>query len=284
MQKKHVTKIDPRKELSPYLNHQENRTKSKSKKSKVSASLSKLNSVRHRSLLKNLGIIVGGSFIAVLGLGYYVSPLANVKSVEVKGANDLVTKEIVSYSGIRPQDKVLDYKFNSKNLDKKLIKKYPEVQDVDIKVKHFNHLIFNVQERSTVAYIKEGNLYRKILPDGKLGTSLLPWSKIDQDKPLFIGYSHKTSLTDYLELFDSLPEDFRDKVKLLSGNTRRKSQIILVMKDNNVIIGDISTIKEKIKYYNNIRSKTKNDSLIDLEIGAFSRPLTRSEKKEYGIS
>ena len=101
MPKKHVTKIDPRKELSPYLNHQENRTKSKSKKSKVSASLSKLNSVRHRSLLKNLGIIVGGSFIAVLGLGYYVSPLANVKSVEVKGANDLVTKEIVSYSGSR---------------------------------------------------------------------------------------------------------------------------------------------------------------------------------------
>lgn len=92
------------------------------------------------------------------------------------------------------------------------------------------------------------------------------------------------SLEKDLELFDGFPQDFKNKVKLLSGNTRRGSQIILVMKDGNVVIGNISTLNDKLKYYNEIKSKADKNSLIDLEVGAFSRPLTSSEKKAYGIS
>ncbi len=80
-----------------------------------------------------------------------------------------------------------------------------------------------------------------------------------------------------------MPESFRKQVKLLSGNTRRDSQIILVMKDDNVVIGNTVTLKDKINDYNQIRLKAGKHSLIDLEIGAFSRPLTSSEKKAYGI-
>lgn len=51
------------------------------------------------------------------------------------------------------------------------------------------------------------------------------------------------------------------------------------MKDGNVVIGNITTLKDKIKYYNAIKEKAGKNSLIDLEIGAFSRPLTSSEKE-----
>ena len=44
------------------------------------------------------------------------------------------------------------------------------------------------------------------------------------------------------------------------------------------------TIKDKVKYYDQIKVKAGKNSLIDLEVGAFSRPLTSSEKKAYGIS
>ncbi|MDN6008120.1 MAG: cell division protein FtsQ, partial [Lactobacillus sp.] len=80
------------------------------------------------------------------------------------------------------------------------------------------------------------------------------------------------------------PKSFQNQVKLLSGNTRRKSQVILVMKDGNVIIGSTVTLKSKLKYYDEIKVKAGKNSLIDLEIGAFSRPLTSSEKKAYGVS
>lgn len=284
MPKKRVTKIDPRKELSPYLNHQENQNRNHKKKSKVSASLSKLKSYRRKSLFKNLGIIVGTSLIAVLILGYYVSPLANVNNVQVVGADDLSSKKVVSSSGIKASDKLIDYRLNSKKLNSNLEKKYPEIQHVNVEISHINRLVLNVKEYPTIAYIKVKDGYRKLLSNGKIGSNALAWSKIDQGKPLFIGYSKKTSLIDDLELFNSLPASFRNQVKLLSGSAIRKSQIILVMKDGNVVIGDISTFKQKIKYYNAIKKKAGKNSLIDLEVGAFSRPLTKSEMKAYGIS
>lgn len=66
---------------------------------------------------------------------------------------------------------------------------------------------------------------------------------------------------------------------MLSGNTRRKTQMILVMKDGNVIIGNTETIKSKVKYYNSIKQDLTTNSVIDMEVGAFTRPLTSAEKK-----
>lgn len=282
--KKKVTKIDPRKELSPYLNHQENRQKNHSKKNKVSASLSKLHNERKKSLTKNLGIIVGISLLAIIGLGYYVSPLANVNSVQVKGAADLPVSDVVKTSGIKAQNKILDYRFHSNELNHRLAVKYSEVKQVNTQVEGFNHLIIKIKEYPTIAYIKENGTYRKVLTNGQIGTQNLKWKEIDQSKPLFIGYNQKTSLTADLKLFNSLPSDFRKQVKLLSGRTSRKSQIILVMKDGNLVIGDIATFKDRVKYYDSIRAKAGKNSLIDLEVGAYSRPLTANEKKVYGIS
>lgn len=281
-----LTKIDPRKELSPYLNHQENKQKNKNrhKVNKLSASLSGLRNERKKSLIQKLSIIIGSSVVILLLLLYYVSPLANVNSVEVQGADDLSPKSVVSNAGIAAKDKVIDYQLDSTSLNNKLIKRYPEIKGVNVKIRHCNQLVLQIAEHPTIAYIKEGNRYRKVLSTDELGSTLLKWSQIDQSKPLFIGYNKQLALASDLKLFDSLPYDFRRKVKLLSGNTNRKSQIIFVMKDGNVVIGDIGTIKEKIKYYEAIRAKAAKNSLIDLEVGAFSRPLTAKEIKAYAIS
>jgi len=284
MPKKRVTKIDPEKELSPYLSHQSNQHRNRKKEAKVSASLSNLRAERKVSLFRRLGLIIIISLIVIIALGYYISPLADVGSVRVEGAADLPTDQLVKNSGIKASDKVFDYLFHQNNLSNQLTNKYREIQSVGVKLNHFNQLILKINEYPTIGYIKEGKNYRKILADGKVGSRSLPWAKVDQDKPLFVGYNHMVSLEKDLELFDSFPDDFQNKVKLLSGNTRRRSQIILVMKDGNVVIGSISTLKSKLKYYNEIKAKAGKDSLIDLEVGAFSRPLTASEKKAYGIS
>ena len=107
----------------------------------------------------------------------------------------------------------------------------------------------------TKGYIKTSKGYRKILTQGKLGSQFIPWSKVYPDKPVFVGYNHEVSLKKILHLFNSLPPDFQDQIKLLSGNTRRKSQVIFLMKNGNVVIGNVSTLKSKIKYYNKIKTK-----------------------------
>ena len=285
MAKKPVTKIDPRKELSPYLNHEFNQQKnSRKSKAKISASLSSLQAERRRSLRRRLGLIMTISILAIAALGYYISPLANISTVKVVGTTDLPVKEIVKISKIKASYKVFDYLFQQKDLSQKLSRKYPEIQSAQVHLGHVNQLILQINERKTLGYLKDGDSYRKILDNGKLATKSVKWSQVDQDKPVFVGYSKSAPLKEDLKLFDSLPKTFKDQVKLLSGNTRRDSQVILVMKDGNVIIGNISTLKSKVKYYDTIKLKAGKNSLIDLEIGAFSRPLTSSEKNAYGLS
>ena len=285
MAKKPVTRIDPRKELSPYLNHEFNQQKnSRKSQAKISASLSSLQAERRRSLRRRLGLIMSVSVLAIAGLGYYISPLANISTVKVIGASDLPIKGIVKASKIKASDKVFDYLFQQKDLSQKLSKKYPEIESAQAHLGHVNQLILQINERKTVGYLKDGGDYRKILSNGKLGSTAITWAKVDQDKPIFVGYNKATSLKEDLNLFNSLPKSFQNQVKLLSGNTRRKSQVILVMKDGNVIIGSTVTLKSKLKYYGEIKVKAGKNSLIDLEIGAFSRPLTSSEKKAYGVS
>ena len=285
MAKKPVTKIDPRKELSPYLNHEFNQQRnSRKSQTKISASLSNLQAERRRSLRRRLGLIMTVSVLAIAGLGYYISPLANISTVKIIGAEDLPAKEIVKVSKIKASDKVFDYLFQQKDLSQRLSQKYPEIQSAQVHLGHINQLILQINERKTVGYLKDGDSYRKILDNGKIGTRALPWTKVNQDKPIFVGYNKSDELKNDLKLFNSLPNSFKNQVKLLSGNTRRNSQIILVMKDGNVVIRNTATLNSKLKYYDTIRIKAGKHSLIDLEIGAFSRPLTSSEKKAYGIS
>lgn len=285
MAKKPVTRIDPRKELSPYLNHEFNQQKnSRKSQAKISASLPSLQAERRRSLRRRLGLIMLVSILAIAGLGYYISPLANISTVKVIGASDLPIKGIVKASKIKASDKVFDYLFQQKDLSQKLSKKYPEIESAQAHLGHVNQLILQINERKTVGYLKDGDDYRKILSNGKLGSTAITWTKVDQDKLIFVGYNKSSSLKEDLNLFNSLPKSFQNQVKLLSGNTRRKSQVILVMKDGNVIIGSTVTLKSKLKYYDEIKVKAGKNSLIDLEIGAFSRPLTSSEKKAYGVS
>ena len=284
MSKKRVTKIDPKEKLSPYLDHESNRKKKFKAKTKVSASLSKLHNERKIALFKRLGLVVGISVVSILVLGYYISPLANVKSIQIKGENDLPINEVVKTTDIKASDKIIDHLFNKDSIDHKLSSRYSEIKTINVHVKNFNHLILNVDEYHTIGYIKNAKGYRKILTHGKLGSQIIPWSKVSPDKPVFVGYNHELSLKETLHLFNSLPSDFQNQIKLLSGNTRRKSQVIFLMKNGNVVIGNVSTLKNKLKYYNKIKTKVGKNTLIDLEVGAFSRPLTPSEKKAYGLT
>ena len=81
------------------------------------------------------------SILAVVGLGCYISPLANISTVKVVGADDLPIKEVVKVSKIKASDKVFDYLFQQKDLSQKLSKKYPEIQSAQAHLGHVNQLI-----------------------------------------------------------------------------------------------------------------------------------------------
>lgn len=283
MPKKKITKKDPKEEISDWV-HYKNNGQGKTNKKKVSASLKKLQAERRKSLIKRLGIISIISIVFILGLLYYISPTANVKSVQIVGATELNKKEIIKITGITSKDKVIPSIFKKKSYTQSLQKHFPEIQSVDVHVDHLNNLVLNIKEKPVIGYIKENNGYRKILSGGQVGSKLISENQINKEKPLFIGYNKSVSLVDDLDIYSKLPKNIRNEVKIMSGKTKRPTQIIFVMKDNNVIIGNTATIIKKIKYYDNIKKQLTEPSIVDLEVGAFSRPLTATEKSQLGIS
>ena len=277
-----ITKKDPKKELSGWIDYK-NRVNNNEKK-RVSASLTKLQAERRHALLTRLGFIILFSLCCILALGYYVSPKANVASVQVKGAPELNSKQVVKTVNISPENKIVFCLLKGKEYNKQLSDAFPEIEKVQVGVKNTNHLILTLKERPVIGYIHEGTGYRKILATGKVGSQVIDKNKIDKNKLLFIGYNQKVSLSEDIKVYASLQQHIRDQVKMLSGETRRPTQIVLVMKDNNIVIGNLSTIKSKIQYYDKIKSQLKEPSVIDFEIGAYSRPLTQAEKVKLGLT
>lgn len=283
MAKKKITRKDPHKEIAGWLDYRSKDTGTNDRK--VSASLKKLQAERRHALLTRLGVIILVSTCLIVILGYFVSPKSNVGSIQIKGVPELNSTNVVKATGIEPKDKVLSLFFKQNQYSNKLSKKFPEIESVSVEVKDLNHVILNVKERKIIGYIQESNdSYRKILSNGKVGSITLPKNQIDTTKPLFIRYNKKASLKEDLEIYSELPDKIKSQIRMMSGETKRPTQIIFVMKDNNVVIGNTSNITDKFKYYTKIKAQLKEPSIVDLEIGAFSRPLTNEEKIRLGIT
>ena len=279
---KKITKKDPNEEISEFLKYKSTKKNSKTNK-KVSASLKRLQAERKRSLKRNLGLILSISTLAILGLGYYISPQANVKIVQIVGANDINGTDLVHRVGIKTSDKVINYFLKSTQVTKKVSKEYPEIKSVNFNCSKVNQLTMKVTEFSTIGYLKDGDNYHKILKNGNIGHQQLQWEQVTQKYPLFVGFVHKNQLQQDIKVFQSLPNDIQSQIKIINGKTARPTQIILVMRDGNVIIGNIDTLKDKIRYYTKIKNNLTTASLVDLEIGGFSRSLTSEENKAYNI-
>lgn len=277
MVKKKITKRDPRKEISGWVDYK-NKSNSTSGK-KVSASLKKLHAERRRAVLRRLGIIITIAFMFIVGLGYFISPLSNVKSIRVLGAQEINTHKIVTVSGIKAQDKVIATFFKKKQIREKLKQNFPEIKESSIRVKNWNNFIITVKQYAVAGYVKEKKGYKAILSNGKLSTYTLPLTKINKDKPIFINYDSGKRLKEALSIYKQIPNIIKNQVRVIDGNTERNTQIKLILKDKNIILGSTPTIIDKIKYYPVIAKNLKQASVVDFEIGAFSHPLTASEKR-----
>lgn len=281
MTNKKLTKKNPKEELSGWLDYRHKSSNNIKKEKKVSASLKKLQAERRKSLLHRLGLIILISLGFIIILGYFISPASNVKSVQVLGASEINSKQVVKITGITAQDKVISTFFDKSKYEERLKKHYPEVKAVSLHVKNLNGLVIQIEQRPAIGYVYEKDGYRKILSNGDLSTHFISASNINHSKPLFVGYNTKRQkLISDLKIYSKLPEDIQKQIKLINGKTERSTQIIFVMKDDNIVIGNESTIVNKMKkYYASISSEIRKPSVIDFEIGAFSRSMSDKEKK-----
>lgn len=274
------TEKDPKKELTPWLDYQGKKLKKKEQPKKVGKSLSKLQRARRRNIAVKLGLILTVSVLIVLGLAYYLSPYSLVHKITVVNNQDVPVQQVLQTADLNEGDHVLGAFLSKKQIEQKLVKKYPSIKAVKLQVALPTTVKLQLIQHNTVAYLKKDAVYQKILQNGDVSNEKLAVTEI-KDLPIFLGYEDNGKLTSDLKAFKTVPKKLRKGIKYINERMAKENQIILIMKDGNVILGDKRTIGEKMTLYPKIKAQLKVSSLVDFEIGAFSKPLSETDKKTY---
>lgn len=280
---KKITKKDPQAEIKPWLQYsQENKNVKKNppKKSNIGPGLANLKRERRRAIFTKLGILLAISLLIVLGLIYYLSPISLTQKIVVKENKDIPVAEIIKSSGLKENEHILGQLFKKKQIENKLKYDYPSIKSVNIKMTDPTTLQLTLTQNDIIAYLETGSKYKKILKNGAVSKETITQKQIN-NKTIFIGYKNKKDLTQDIELFKKIPSEIRDNIKIINKKPAQTGQIVLIMTDQNVVIGDTKTLVKKLKFYPGIKKQLNKPSVIDLEIGAYSRPMSEVDKKTY---
>ncbi|MBO0927450.1 cell division protein FtsQ/DivIB [Staphylococcus sp. 30400_3112M30941] len=209
--------------------------------------------------------------IAVI-LIYMFSPLSKIAHVNINGNNHVSTSKINKILNVKSDSRM--YTFSKKNAINDL-EEDPLIKNVDIHKKLPNTLNVDITENEIIALVKYKGKYLPLLESGKL---LKDSNDVKiNDAPVMDGFSG-TKENDMIKALSDMKPEVRRYIAEVSyaPSKNKQSRIELYTTDGLQVVGDISTIADKMKYYPQMSQSLSRDSsgklktrgYIDLSVGA----------------
>lgn len=215
---------------------------------------------------------------------YMFSPLSKVSHVNVEGNKHVSTSKIKNELNIKSNTRM--YTFSKRKAIDKL-KEDPLIKDVDIDKQLPNTLNVSVQENSVLGLVKQKNKYIPLLENGKFlkDTSNAKVSNV----PILDGFKGEKE-NQMVKALRNMTDESRQFIAEISYSPEknRQNRIEIFTTDGLQVIGDISTISDKMKYYPQMsqslsRDKSgnlKTNGYIDLSVGASFIPYHENSTKQ----
>ena len=236
-------------------NKDKKKAKSKKKLKDDNKKITDINKQKSRKRMKTFlkWIIIITVVIASIIL-FLMSPLFNIKFIEVENNNIITTEEIIALSGIKEGEN--SFKIN-KFITKNNIKKNPYIEDIEIKRKLPDGIVINVKERvptyllevedSKYAYINNQGYILEI-SSMKLNLPIIKSYKTTEIKP-----GHRLIIEDLekLETVLKIMENAKanqisDLITQIDINDEADIILYLESEGKTVYIGDATDINTKI--------------------------------------
>ncbi|AXX64648.1 hypothetical protein DS830_03840 [Bombilactobacillus bombi] len=215
--------------------------------------------------------------VLIVSIGYVFSPLGHVSQISVKGTNYIGAQQIIDASKISNDSLVVQTLFQKRTICRQIKRQVPLVKKVDYHYDNLNHLKITVQEYQTVGFLLKKDGYYRILEN-----SQILHSKLQQpigNFPIYQDFGSKTSLQRFVQLYLHLSLKLRNDISEIHGESKNQTKhpyrVMLYMNDGNIIIGDIRTLKSKLRYYPEIAHQMQTKGIVNLEVGAYSRPFPK---------
>lgn len=272
-----MTKLDPRATIKDWqlFQKKDQRQKQRQKTKQVTQKLPNLSHKRRWRLIWRLAVVLGLFGSLLLGLSYYLSPLAKLDELTVRGMEITPAQDIIDASQLDRNRYVLAIMMQRGDQAARIKKQIPALEKVAITFHHWNRGVITVKERQTVGFMVQDNRYRRIFANGQVDTASL--AKPIGNFPVYRQFKVGAKLRQVVAHYAQMPTQIQHTISEIQSDPSQANpyRLHLYMNDGNEVIADARTMVKQMQYYGNIVSHTKKKGIVDLEVGAFFTPFTK---------
>ncbi|RPA60827.1 cell division protein FtsQ [Aerococcus agrisoli] len=231
--------------------------------------------------------------ISLVISGYFVSPLNHVSSISVEGVDNSEAK--LNLSPLKTDMSVFQLGFKTADVEKSIVNQNPSIKSAVVEVENYNQVTVSVSPFRQIGYIKNADFFYPLLENDQILDT--PIANLEKELPLFEGFDmaneqERAKMTEAVEAIASLSDDIIQQIDYVSymGDDTNDDRIALQMVDGNVVVGFISSIGERMSYYNGILKQLDGQTgLIDMEVAIYFTELnagnnpyaSEEDKKAY---
>lgn len=243
--------------------------------------LPKMKDYRQRKLYRRLALIISLFLIPLLGCIYYISPLGQLSKVNVVHNQQVASEQIVKTANFKINEPLWEQYFSRQSAIQKIQKISPWIKEVNVKVVHFNQFQINVTEYHRVAYLLTGDKYYDILENGQVLKNPITQDQLQSGLPILEGFTSKKLILKTLKAYHKLPEEFKQSISQIKSTPRAENDQLLTlnMNDQNQVLINIDQLTKKLPYYAKVASNMQEPGIVDMEVGLFTYPYPKEEKK-----
>lgn len=229
---------------------------------------------KRRERQRRIQLSIFGTLIAliILIVLYMFTPISNIDHVDIKGNHYLSDKEVKNALNLKKDTKI--YMFGKgKAVDK--MKQNPFVKEVQINRKLPNNLEVQVKEYQLVGLLEEKGKFHPILSNDHILKDYK--GKLPNDAPVVSGFN-ASNREKIIQALSEMPKNIRQAISEVeyADDKESRNKVRLYMKDDIQVIGNMTTIANKMKYYPDMASaldrdasgELKKSGYIDLSVGA----------------
>lgn len=200
---------------------------------------------------------------------YVISPLSKVKTVTVKGNDQLNQLRIEHATQIYPGRFIWGIWIHQQQICRQTRLRQPRLASVKIKITGPQSVYLTVRENALLGMAHLGQENYAVLADGRL-------QKVTSKYQVGINYQyftgHRQALKQVARQLSKLKPAVRDGISTVVYRPTKEmpERIILYMRDGNTVLANQHTVGNKMSYYPAIAANMKQAGVINLQVGAYS--------------
>ncbi|MFC6465431.1 cell division protein FtsQ/DivIB [Marinilactibacillus sp. GCM10026970] len=235
----------------------------------------------NRLKAKWFGLVLFFSLTLFIGI-YFLTPYSQVGAIVVEGTDEVLDQEIINESKIRSGDSLWQTYFNKSEIEKEIKATLPQVRSMELTIKDFHDVHFDISEYETVAYLYKENTYFKILDNEKVLRE--PYPNNVGNLPTFFNFVDENVLQQMLSEYNQLDQSIQSMISEVEWIESERNPLLVkaYMNNGNEVLASIPSFSERLKRYPQLVRAVKGENgLFDLEAGAYFLPFSSVEDQEY---